>query len=68
MEQYEHIMVAGGGNFDDMPQQQVAVPQVHVEVVQPPPDHTYLWMSGVIVPIIVAAIGLWIAHRRRERS
>ena len=50
----DRIILAGGGDFGQ--QQQIAVPEVHVEVVQPPADHTLLIVSGIVVPVVIAII------------
>ena len=58
------IQVAGGGSF---PEQQTAIvvqPEVHI--IQPPPDNTLLWVSGVAVPLLIATIGWWIHIRRKN--
>ena len=59
--------VAGGGNFNDE-QQQIMVPEIHVEVAQPPQDNTLLWMSGIVVPVVLFAIGLWVNNRRKKNQ
>lgn len=63
------FMVAGGGDLPEqrMMQQQAMIPEVRVEVVQPPQDNTLLWASGVIVPLIIAMVGWWIhSHRKKD--
>ncbi len=62
----EELMIAGGGNLDDMPQQQAIVIQPEVTVVQPPPDHTLAWTAGVVVPLLVAGIGVWLHFRKKK--
>ena len=47
--------------------EQMVQKAIEIEVITPPPDYTYLWVSGVIVPVLLAAIGWWIAHKRKAR-
>ena len=50
----------GGGE-----QQQIILqPEIHIE--QPPQDNTLLWVSGVVVPLVIAIVGWWLVHRRRK--
>lgn len=58
------LMLLAGGPVDDMPQQTVIL-QPEVTVVQPPPDHTLAWTAGVVVPLLVAAIGVWLHFRKK---
>jgi hypothetical protein len=60
------IQLAGGGNFDQ--QQQIIIPEVHVEVVQPPTDYTLVIVTGVVVPLIIAVIGWWLTQRKKARQ
>ena len=60
---YENWL-AGGGDFSKMPQQ-TTMPEIHVEVVQPPPDNTLLIATGIVVPVILAIFGWWMTHRRK---
>lgn len=57
-------MLAGGGNFDQP--QQIAIPEVRVEVIQPPTDYTLVIVTGVVVPILIAAVGWWLANKRKQ--
>ena len=57
------LQLAGGGNFD---QQQIAIPEVRVEVVQPPTDYTLVIVTGVVVPLIIAAVGWYLTHRKKQ--
>jgi len=59
------ITIAGGGDFSKMPQQQVVIPEIHVEVVQPPPDNTLFIVTGIVVPVILAIFGWWVMHRKK---
>jgi hypothetical protein len=61
----EPILIAGGGDFSKMPQQQVIIPEIHVEVVQPPPDNTMFIVTGIVVPVILAIFGWWVMHRKK---
>lgn len=59
------LMMLAGGPVDDMPQQTVIL-QPEVTIVQPPPDNTLLWVSGVVVPLVIAIVGWWLVHRRKS--
>ena len=61
-----NLQLAGGGNFDQ--QQQMAIPEVHVNVVQPPTDYTLVIVTGVVVPLVIAAVGWWLAQRKKARQ
>jgi hypothetical protein len=50
------VALAGGGDFNDMPQQQMEAPQTKV-VVQLPPDKGF-FSSEVFVALIVSGLGL----------
>jgi hypothetical protein len=58
----EQFIVAGGGNLTEQ-QQQIFIPEVHVEVVQPT-DNTLLLISGIVVPLLIFALGYWLNHRK----
>ena len=58
------LQLAGGGNFDQ--QQQLAIPEVRVEVVQPPTDYTPIIVTGVVVPLIIAAVGWYLTHKKKQ--
>lgn len=49
-------------------QEQMVQKAIVVEVEQPPTDYTFLWVSGVIVPIVIAAVGWWIQHKRHKKD
>jgi hypothetical protein len=57
------LQLAGGGNFDQSPQQQMAQPEIRVEVVAPPQDNTLLITTGIVVPVVLAILGWWLTHR-----
>ena len=57
------IILAGGGNITEQ-QQQIFIPEVRIEVVQPPPDNTVLWVSGIVVPVLIFALGYWLNNRK----
>jgi len=59
------ITIAGGGDFSKMPQQ-TTMPEIHVEVIQPPPDNSLLIATGIVVPVIIAIFGWWLTHRKKE--
>ena len=56
------LQLAGGGNLDQ--QQQT----IQVQVIQPPTDYTPLIVSGVIVPLLIAAVGWWLQSRWRKAN
>ena len=58
------ILIAGGGNFNQP--QQTTMPEIHVEVVQPPPDNTLLITTGIVVPVVLAIFGWWMMHRKNQ--
>ncbi len=58
------IILAGGGNLEQ--QQQILIPEVRVEVVQPPPDNTLLWVSGIVVPLLIFALGIYLNKRKNQ--
>ena len=58
------LQLAGGGDFSKMPQQ-TTMPEIHVEVIQPPPDNTLFIVTGIVVPVILAIFGWWVTHRRK---
>lgn len=62
------LQVAGGPASLDVaggPVQQTAIPEIHVEVVTPPPDNSMLIATGIVVPVALAIFGWWLAHRRK---
>ena len=60
------VAQAGGGSFDDMPQQQMA-PQGKVVVVTPPSDNTAIYVGATAT--IVTGLGVaYIGVRNRKRE
>ena len=57
------IQLAGGGDFPA--QQQQTIQQPIVLPTTPEPDNTLLWATGVIVPVLIALLGVWAAKNRR---
>ena len=58
---------SGGEFFPPQQQQQAMVQQpLKIEVVAPPQDNTLLIVSGILVPLIIAMVGWWLTHRKRE--
>ena len=56
---------AGGGDYNDMPQQQVAMPQTKVVVVQPEGDNTAAYVTAGAV-IVAAGIGYLGVRKNRK--
>lgn len=57
------IHLAGGG---DVPQQQQQMIQMPVTPPEPPKqDNALLWAGTVVVPVLVALIGLWAVKHRK---
>jgi hypothetical protein len=55
------ILAGGGGSFPE--QQQVFIPEVRVEVVQPT-DNTLLLISGIVVPLLIFGLGIYLNKRK----
>ena len=44
----------------------ISVQPPEVTIIQPPPDYTFLWVSGVAVPLIIAFVGWWLTHKKKN--
>jgi hypothetical protein len=58
--------LAGGGNFDDMPQQQMA-PQGKVVVVAPPSDNTGAYIAAMAT-VVAAGLGYLGVRQARKKD
>ena len=63
----QEIVVAGGGDFNDTPQQTVVVQPAEPTVVIIEQDNTAVWVAGVAVPLIIAIVGWWLQARWRKQ-